>query len=87
MIGGFGGHLLYTKDLKFSLTPVIFGRGYKAGFDRALYLITCYAWEMNDPVARFGILELALRFERIRFEIASDEDGKIRSLRAKKFVV
>ncbi|WP_394689503.1 hypothetical protein [Hoeflea sp.] len=42
---------------------------------------------MNDPVARIGILELALRFERARFEIALDEDGKIRTLRARKFVV
>jgi len=81
----FRGHVLDTKDLKFSLKPVIFGRGYKAGFDRALQLMTHHAWKMNDPVARTGILELALRFERIRFEIASDDDGKIRTLRARKF--
>ena len=80
----FRGHVLGTKDLKFSLTPMIFGRGYKAGFDRALQIMTGHAWEMNDPLARIGILELALRFERIRFEIASEEDGKIRTLRARK---
>lgn len=83
----FRGHVLDTKDLKFSLKPVIFGRGYKAGFDRALQIMTGHAWEMNDPAARIGILELALQFERIRFEIASDEDGKVRTLRARKFVV
>lgn len=83
----FRGHVLDTKDLKFSLKPVIFGRGYKAGFDRALQIMTHHAWKMNDPVARIGILELALRFEWLRFEIASDDDGKIRTLRAKKFVV
>ena len=42
---------------------------------------------MNDPAARIGILKLALRFERVRFEIAADEDGKIRTLRARKIVV
>jgi len=83
----FRGHVLDTKDLKFSLKPVIFGRGYKAGFDRALQIITHHAWKMNDPAARIGILELALRFERVRFEIASDDDGKILTLRARKLVV
>ena len=83
----FRGHVLDTKDLKFSLTPMIFGRGYKAGFDRALQIMTGHAWEMNDPVARIGILEMVMRFERVRLEIASDEDGRIRSLRARKFVV
>ncbi len=39
----FRGHVLDTKDLKLSLTPVIFGRGYKAGFDRALQIITHHA--------------------------------------------
>lgn len=79
--------MLDTKDLKFSLTPVIFGRGYKAGFDRALQIMTHHAWKMNDPVARIGILELALRFERVRFEIGSDKDGKIRTLRVRRFVM
>lgn len=83
----FRGHVLDAKDLKLSLTPMIFGRGYKAGFDRALRIMTHHAWKMNDPAARIGILELALRFERVRFEIASDEDGKIRTLRARKFAV
>ncbi|PHR25426.1 MAG: hypothetical protein COA37_00880 [Hoeflea sp.] len=83
----FRGHVLDTKDLKLSLTPVIFGRGYKAGFDRALQIMTGHAWAMNDPAARVGILEMVLRFERVRFEIASDDDGKIRTLRARKFVV
>ncbi|MEM5494465.1 hypothetical protein [Hoeflea sp. AS16] len=83
----FRGHVLDTKDLKLSPTPMIFGRGYKAGFDRALQIMTHHTWKMNDPAARIGILELALRFERVRFEIASDEDGKIRTLRARKFAV
>jgi hypothetical protein len=83
----FRGHVLDTKDLKFSLTPVIFGRGYKAGFDRALQIMTHHAWKMNDPAARIGILEMVMRFERARFEIALDEDGKIRTLRARKFAV
>lgn len=83
----FRGHVLDTKDLKFSLTPVIFGRGYKAGFNRALQIMTHHAWKMNDPVARIGILEMVIRFERIRLEIASDDDGKIRTLRARRFAV
>lgn len=83
----FRGHVLDTKDLKFSLKPVIFGRGYKAGFDRALQIMTNHAWKMMDPVARISILELALRFERVRFEMTSDNDGKVRTLRARKFVV
>tara|TARA_R110000850_G_scaffold108181_14_gene220286 strand:- start:1438 stop:1863 length:426 start_codon:yes stop_codon:yes gene_type:complete len=83
----FRGYVLDTKDLKFSLTPVIFGRGYRAGFDRALQLMTDHAWEMNEPAARFAILEMIMRFERVRFEIASDKDGKVRTLRARKFVV
>ena len=49
--------------------------------------MTGHAWEMNDPLARVGILELALRFERIRFEIASEEDDKIRTLRARKYKI
>lgn len=79
--------MLDTKDLKFSLTPVIFGRGYKAGFDRALQIMTHHAWKMNDLAARIGILEMALRFERVRFEIASGGDGKIRTLRVRRFLV
>lgn len=85
--GRFRGHALDTKDLELWLPRVIFGRGYKAGFDRAMQLMTGHAWEMNDPAARIAILELNLRFERVRFEIASDEDGKIRTLRATKFVL
>ena len=42
---------------------------------------------MNDPEVRIGILAMVMRFEWPRFEIASDEDGKIRTLRARKFVV
>ena len=55
--------------------------------DRALQLMNRHAWEMNDPEIRIGILAMVMRFERPRFEIASDEDGKIRTLRARKFEV
>jgi hypothetical protein len=85
--GRFRGHALDTKGLELWLPRVIFGRGYRAGFDRALQLMTDHAWEMNDPAARFAVLEMVMLFERVRFEIASDKDGKVRTLRARKFVV
>lgn len=64
-----------------------FGHGYRAGFDRALYLMTGHAWQMNDPKARYGILDLVVQLEQVRFEIALEENGKIRTLRARKFVL
>lgn len=74
-----------AKDPQLWLPRVVFARGYRAGFDRGLQLMTEHAWKMKDPAARFGILRLVMRLETIRFEIASDEDGKIRTLRARKF--
>ena len=65
----------------------VVGYGYRKGFDRALELMTKHAWDMKNPDARMAILEMVMRFERVRFEIASDEDGKIRTLRAREFVV
>jgi hypothetical protein len=40
---------------------------------------------MNNPDARIAILEWVMRFERVRFEIAADEAGKIRTLRERKY--
>ncbi|MEQ8306872.1 MAG: hypothetical protein RIA09_09945 [Hoeflea sp.] len=62
-----------------------FGHGYRNGFDRALKRMTEHAWRMNNPNARIAILELVMRYERVRLEIASDKDGNIRTLRARKF--
>tara|TARA_R110000850_G_scaffold97308_9_gene203118 strand:- start:433 stop:561 length:129 start_codon:yes stop_codon:yes gene_type:complete len=39
---------------------------------------------MNDPTAGLGILQLLMKLEAIRLEIASDQDGKIRTLRVRK---
>ncbi|WP_420410075.1 hypothetical protein [Hoeflea sp.] len=64
-----------------------FGHGYRKGLDQALKRMTEHAWRMNNPDARIAILEWVMRFERVRFEIAIEEDGKIRTLRARKFVV
>lgn len=77
----------YTKDPQLWLPRVVFGRGYRAGFDRGLQRITEHGWRMNDPDARFAILQLVMGLEAVRLEMAKDEDGKIRTLRARKFVV
>lgn len=42
---------------------------------------------LTIPHARLAILEVIMRLERIRFEIASDGDSKVQTLRARKFVV
>jgi hypothetical protein len=70
-----------------SLTDLeAFGHGYRRGFDRALELMTGDAWRMNNPGARLAVFEVIMMLEKIRFEIASDEDGKIRTLRARSYL-
>lgn len=80
-------NLATCYGIKLRTDAEVVGYGYRKGFDQALQLMTEHAWDMNNPDARIAILEMVMRLERVRFEIASDEDGKIRTLRARKFVV
>jgi len=61
-----------------------FRQGYLCGFDRALHLMTCHAWEMNDPQAPHCIMEVVLLLENVRLEIAVAKPERFSTLRARK---
>ena len=67
--------------------PEAFGHGYRSEFDRALELMTDDARRMNNPGARLAIFEAIMWLEKIRFEIASDKGGKVRTLRARNYMM
>jgi|GEM_PF-1511344 len=80
-------NLATCYGIKLRTDAEVVGYGYRKGFDRALQLMTVHAWDMNNPDARIAILEMVMRFERVRLEISADHDGEIRTLRARKFMV
>ncbi|MEP3438839.1 MAG: hypothetical protein ABJN75_18960 [Hoeflea sp.] len=67
--------------------PEAFGHGYRSWFDRALELMTDDARRMNNPGARLAIFEAIMRLEKIRFDIASDKGGKVRTLSARNYMM
>lgn len=62
-------------------------RGYQAGFDKAVEIIAGWGRKMIDLAARDAIGDTVTRLQNVRSEMTANENGKISTLRARKFVI
>ncbi|MDO9415541.1 hypothetical protein [Pararhizobium sp.] len=63
-----------------------FVRGYQAGFDKAVETVAAWGRKMNNPGARDAIGDAVVRLQDLRSQMTPDDNGRIRTLRARKFL-
>lgn len=77
----------HSKTSKnFSKTD-LFEEGYKSGFSYAIRSIAEYKTTMNDPRAHTAIASLIEKLDTVQANLADNEHAKLKTLRARKYLL